>query len=250
MYKNINTMTWAEVAALDPASVICVLPVSSLEQHGRALPLGTDDFILMTSVREMQKHLPELKHNFLQYPAIHYGSSWEHMDFAGSAAIRHTTIVTYLEDLFQSMLRHGFRKLVIINSHGGNAPIFQGCSQEWEQRFGIRVYNINYFGSNFFEDAQDLIETPVGNDIHGGEIEASYLAYAMPEVFHRDEASPEQDIFVSLTEYYSGWLSRDLAPDNGLIGMASRATVEKGRKLYDYVWQKLVRYMQTFDDLE
>ena len=247
MYRHINTMTWAEVAALDPENVVCVLPLASLEQHGRALPLGTDDLILRTSLDEVIGHLQHLKHDFLELPQAHYGSSFEHMDFAGSVAISHANIVAFIEDILRSITRHGFRRLVVVNSHGGNAPICRGLSQEWEQKFGVKVFHVDYFGSDFFAGAQEILETPVGNDIHGGEIEASYLAYAMPEVFHPDQATPENDVFVNLTDYYDGWLSRDLSPDNGLIGMASRGTAEKGEKLFRYVREKLIRYFETFD---
>ncbi len=246
MYRSINTMTWAEVSKLDPDSVFYVLPVGSLEQHGRALPLGTDDLILTSSLEEMSRHV-SLKNNFLQLPNLHYGNSFEHLDFPGTITLGCTCIAAFVEEILSSMRRHGFHRLIIVNSHGGNAPIFQAYAQEWEQKFGVRVYNVNYFGSDFFADAQDLLQTPVNNDIHGGEIEASYLAYALPAVFHAEEATPENDVFVSLKEYYYGWLSRDLSPDNGLIGMASRATPQKGRLIYEYVWKKLARYFSEFD---
>ncbi|MCE5188701.1 MAG: creatininase family protein [Eubacteriales bacterium] len=246
MYRSINTMTWAEVAKLDPDSVFYVLPVGSLEQHGRALPLGTDDLILSTSLEEMSRHV-ELKNNFLQLPNLHYGNSFEHLDFSGTITLGCACIAGFVEEILASMRKHGFHRLVVVNSHGGNAPIFQAYAQEWEQKFGVRVYNINYFGSDFFVEAQSLLQTPVNHDIHGGEIEASYLAYALPGVFHAEEATPENDVFVSLKDYYYGWLSRDLSPDNGLIGMASRATPEKGRLLYEYVWKKLASYFTEFD---
>lgn len=246
MYRFINTMTWAEVSQLDPDSVFYVLPVGSLEQHGRALPLGTDDLILSTSLAEMSSHV-RLHNNFLQLPNLHYGNSFEHLDFPGTVTLGCACIATFVEEVLTSMKKHGFHRLVIVNSHGGNAPIFQAYAQEWEQKFGVRVFNINYFGSDFFADAQDILETPVNHDIHGGEIEASYLAYALPAVFHGDQATAKNDVFVTLKDYYYGWLSRDLSPDNGLIGMASRATPEKGCRLYEYVWKKLVSYFEEFD---
>lgn len=246
MYRQINSMTWEEVAALDPENVICVLPIASLEQHGRALPLGTDDFTLRTAMDELPKHA-DLKHDFLELPQMHYGSSWEHMDFAGTVALSHTVIVAFIEDVIRAITQHGFHRLVIVNSHGGNAPIWRGLSQEWAQKFQITVYHIDFFGSDFFCGAQDILQTPVGNDIHGGEIEASYLAYAKPEVFHEDKATPENDVFVNLTDYNDGWLSKDLSPDNGLIGMASRGSAEKGRRLFEYTWKKLLSYFEEFD---
>lgn len=231
---------------MDPDSVFYVLPIGSLEQHGKALPLGTDDLILSTSLAEMRKHL-SVQNTFLELPQLHYGNSFEHLDFPGTVTLSCKLIAAFVGEVLYCMKQHGFHRLVIINSHGGNASIFQALSQEWEQKYGVRVFQINYFGSDFFADAQGILQTPVNNDIHGGEIEASYLSYALPHVFHADQATPENDVFVELKDYYSGWLSRDLSPNNGLIGMASRASVEKGRQLYEYVWKKLVSYFEEFD---
>lgn len=246
MYKKINTMTWDEVAALDSSKVVCVLPIASLEQHGQSLPLGTDDFILRSSLDEMARHI-DVEHYFLELPQIHYGSSFEHLDFAGTIAISHSVLVSWIEEILQNLSRHHFTKLVVINSHGGNAPIFRGLSQEWEQKKGIRIFHIDYFGSDFFVDAQGLIDTPVANDVHGGEIEESILSYCMPEVVKSDKAIPENDVFTELKSYYDGWLSRNISPDNGLIGMASRGNSVKGQKLFEYVWKKLINYFIEFD---
>lgn len=248
MLRKINTMTWAEVACLDKNSVYYVLPISSLEQHGRALPLGTDDFILGTALDALRNNV-ELEQSFLQLPTLHYGNSYEHLDFSGTVTLSCSVIAGFVEEIMRSMSQHGFRRLIIVNSHGGNAPIFQAYAQEWEQRFGVRVFNINFFGSDFFRDLQPVLETPVCNDIHGGEIEASYLMYALPELVHGVEARPDNDVLVDLKDYYYGWLSKDLSPDNGLIGMASRATPEKGKIIYEYVWNKLSSYFMKFDKL-
>lgn len=246
MYRLINEMTWAEVAQLDPETVFYVLPIGSLEQHGRALPLGTDDLILSTSLTEMRKHL-SVRNCFLQLPNLHYGNSNEHMDFPGTITLGCSLLALFVEEIMRSMKRHQFHRLIIVNSHGGNAPILHGYAQEWEQKYGIRVFEIDYFGADFFNGAQDILDTPVSHDIHGGEIEASYLSYALPHVFHGDQATPENDVYVELKDYHYGWLSRELSPNNGLIGMASRATVEKGRQLYEYVWKKLIHYFEEFD---
>lgn len=246
MYRKLNELSWADVEALDRAHLSYVLPVGSNEQHGRHLPVGTDDLILQTSLDALEEHL-QVRNTFLRLPALHYGNSFEHLDFAGTLTLKTTTIIAVIEDLLDCMRRHGVRWLVIVNSHGGNAPIFQAMAQEWEQRFGVKVFNINYFGSDFFAGAQSLLQTGVNQDIHGGEIETSYLEYALPHVVQQAHISPELDVLVHLKDYYYGWLSRDLAPDNGLIGGASRSTRETGEQLFHYVQQRLATYFQIFD---
>lgn len=246
MLKRLNHMSWADVDGLDRDHLAYVLPIASHEQHGRHLPLGTDDLILQTSLDALEGTL-QTRNTFLRLPALHYGNSFEHLDFSGTLTLKTSTIMSVIEDLMECMRKHGVRYLVIVNSHGGNAPILQAQAQEWEQRFGIRVFNINYFGSDFFVGAQPLLETSINQDIHGGEIETAYLAYALPKMVQEQYISPERDVLVDLKDYYWGWLSKDISPNNGLIGGASRATLETGEKLFRYVQEKLTHYFELFD---
>ena len=55
MVTDLNSYTWDEVAAMDPAEMTYILPISSLEQHGRHLAMGTDDFILRCALKELYK---------------------------------------------------------------------------------------------------------------------------------------------------------------------------------------------------
>ncbi|UWN74759.1 creatininase family protein [Anaerotruncus colihominis] len=246
MLKPINQMSWLEVDALDRSRLAYVLPVGSTEQHGRHLPVGTDDLILQTSLDGLEKHL-KTENTFLRLPTLHYGNSFEHLDFPGTVTLRTATMLAFVEDLMMCMQRHQVKYLVIVNSHGGNAPVFHAMAQEWGQRFGIRVFNIDYFGSNFFQDAQPLLQTAINQDIHGGEIETAYLQYALPQTVKADFIRPENDVFVELKNYYYGWLTRDLAPGSGLLGGASRSTLETGEKLFRYVQDKLAGYFHAFD---
>ncbi len=247
MLKPINMMSWAEIDALDRDHLAYVLPVASTEQHGRHLTVGTDDHILRTSLDNLEKKL-ETANTFLRLPALHYGSSHEHMDFTGTVTLRVSTLIAVIEDILTAMKKHGVKYLVIVNSHGGNTPVFAAMSQEWAQRFGIRIYTVNYFASDFFAGSDPMLITDVGQDVHGGEIETSYLEYALPDAVRAEYLKPENDVLVDLKGYYNGWLSRELSPDNGLIGGASRSNPETGEKLFGYVEQKLISYFKIFDE--
>lgn len=247
MFKRLSELPWSDIEVLDRKHLAYVLPIGSTEQHGRHLPVGTDDLILQTSLDGLEKHL-DMRNTFLRLPALHYGNSFEHLDFAGTMTLRTTTILAVIEDLLFCMKKHGVKYLVIVNSHGGNAPILHAQSQEWEQLFGIRIFNIDYFGSDFFAGAQEFLETPVNLDIHGGEIETSYFEHVMPDLIHTDRLSPEKDVLCGLKDYYYGWLSRDLSENNGLIGGASRSTQETGENLWNYMQEKLAFYFHQFDD--
>ncbi len=248
MLAYLNRMSWAELKKLGPDTVTYVLPISSLEQHGRHLPLGTDDLLLELTVEALfRKASKRFLRNFLFLPALHYGNSHEHLDFPGTLSLRVDTIRRMVADILSDMERHGVKHLVILNAHGGNTPIFAAYGQEWAQTYRVTVYNVNFFGSRFFDDAQPLLDTPVGVDIHGGELETSVLQYAMPELVRGDALASELDVRALLSDYDIGWLSKQLSPDDGRIGAASKATPEKGERLLEYICDRLIRYFEMFD---
>ncbi|MEA5059760.1 MAG: creatininase family protein [Candidatus Pelethousia sp.] len=242
MIRNLNTYTWDELTSLDREKAICLFPISALEQHGKHLPLGTDDFILSAAMGGILDN-PRLTADYLLLPALHYGNSAEHMDFLGTVSLSCATIVSIMEDVLRSLATHGFKKLAIINSHGGNSALLQAYAQEWQQRFGIRVYHVNFFVSDFFTEAAALLETPLSTDVHAGELETSILLYAMPEAVRQAEIVDEADVFITLQDYYSGWLSSEYTPGNGVIGVPTRANVAKGETLLTYIQNKLVNYL-------
>lgn len=242
MIKSLNALTWKELSAMDREQAICLFPISALEQHGKHLPLGTDDFILAAALDGVRSD-PRLAADYLLLPTLHYGNSAEHLDFPGTISLSCATIVNIVADILRCLAGHGFKKLVIINSHGGNSALFQAYSQEWQQRFGIRVYHINFFVSDFLSEAAPLLETPLSSDVHAGELETSILLHAMPEMVRREKIKGTDDVLITLQDYYSGWLSSEYTPGNGTIGLPTRATPEKGKTLLTYIQNKIVNYL-------
>lgn len=181
MVANLNALTWEEVAALDLSKAVFVLPISSLEQHGWHLPLGTDDHILQIALDGLLRD-PRLEGDMLFLPAIRFSCSGEHLGFPGTIALSRSTVVATVADLLECLQRHGARTVAIINSHGGNSNLLDAYSQEWEARYGIRIFAVHLWASSFFEEAaRRYTDSSFSVDIHGGEIETSLLLYAMPK---------------------------------------------------------------------
>ena len=248
MIKDLNRFTWEEIAAMCPAEMTYILPISSLEQHGRHLALGADDFILRCAMDELYKK-EEITSNMMMLPVVHYGNSHEHLSFPGVISISCDTIVAIIRDVLKCMKMHGVKKLVILNSHGGNTALVEAYAQEWEVEFGIKVYTISLWSPYFFRGAELGIETPLSLEIHAGEMETSILQYGMPEAVREDKRTAELDHPVELVDYYTGWLVKDISPDNGQMGMASRATKEKGKALIEYMGNKICSYLLEIQKL-
>ena len=110
---------WPDVAVYLEGDDRIILPIGSTEQHGRHLPLGTD-----TMVPTALAHRLGERTGVLVAPTVTYGMSLHHLGFPGSVSLRPETLTHVLEDILRSLHRHGFRRVFVLNGHGGNvAPL-------------------------------------------------------------------------------------------------------------------------------
>ncbi|WP_075219657.1 creatininase family protein [Acuticoccus yangtzensis] len=109
-------MTAPELNALD-RNVPLVLSVAAVEQHGPHLASGTDSIIGAHFLQALEAARPD---GVVVLPQVKVGCSEHHMDLGGTLTVSHAVFIDYVCELAGSALRHGFRNLVILNSHGGN----------------------------------------------------------------------------------------------------------------------------------
>jgi creatinine amidohydrolase len=108
-------MTWPEVGDLLTRSDMVIIPVASLEQHGHHGPIGTD---FLNAVEEAK--LIAQKADVLVAPILMPGNSPYHMGFPGTITLSAETIQKVYFEAVQSLLKHGFRRFILLNGHGGN----------------------------------------------------------------------------------------------------------------------------------
>ena len=109
-------LTWPAVAALS-RDVPIVFPVAALEQHGRHMPLFTDSLLLGEVVRRSKE---KIGNRALFAPLQWLGNSDHHLDFPGTLSATPRLYLDLLGGFVENFLRHGFRRFVFINGHGGN----------------------------------------------------------------------------------------------------------------------------------
>lgn len=116
MEIRLQSLTWSEVEErIEGGFDTAVFPIGSVEQHGLHCPLGTDTLIAQIIARGVADRLEALC-----LPPLWFGVSPHHMDFAGSLTIRPSVLTSLLEDLLESLIRHGFKNVLLLNGHGGN----------------------------------------------------------------------------------------------------------------------------------
>ena len=110
-------MSWEEVKEYLERDNRVILPLGATEQHGRHLGLGKDAVEAEAIARGAGE-----RSGVAVAPTLNYGMSHAHLSFPGTLSLRPTTLIAVLEDLFRALYRHGFRRVLVVNGHGGNAP--------------------------------------------------------------------------------------------------------------------------------
>lgn len=181
-------MTWPEVRDLLTRTDMAVIPVPSIEQHGPQAPMGTDYY---AGVEEAQ--LIAQRTDVLVAPVLMAGQSPYHMEFPGTITLSSETIQRVYVEAAQSLIHHGFRRFLFLNSHAGNQYI---------TRFVID--RLNQETSAVAIDLTDGVEAMTrrvptepsaranGFDRHGGVGETSRAMYLFPSLVQIDKAQPAQ----------------------------------------------------------
>ncbi len=231
-----------DFARLDAARTVAVLPLSATEQHGPHLPLSVDTDLLEGVIAHTLPQLPpELP--VLLLPTQTVGRSIEHEAFAGTLTLESDALIQSWMDIGRGVARAGVKKLVLLNSHGGNVSSMDIVGRELRARHGLTVLMVNTFGLKLPAEVQALFPPDEHRfGAHGGDIETSMMLALHPERVNMAQAqhfaSSSQQRAQSYPVLGDGqsaklaWAVQDLNPQ-GAAGNASAATAEKGRAVLE-----------------
>ncbi|HEX2547276.1 MAG TPA: creatininase family protein, partial [Ramlibacter sp.] len=129
-------LTSADFASLDPATTVAVLPVGATEQHGPHLPLSVDHSLADGIVARALPQLPASA-SVLVLPTQQVGYSPEHASFPGTLTLPIETVIATWVAIGESVARTGVRKLLVFNTHGGQASLLDIVARELRVRCGL-----------------------------------------------------------------------------------------------------------------
>ncbi|MCU0904565.1 MAG: creatininase family protein [Tabrizicola sp.] len=219
-----------EFTDLDPMRTIAILPTAAVEQHGPHLPVGTDTIINSHLCALLAQRAPaDLDLRIL--PVMAVGKSNEHLWAQGTLTLSATTALAAWTEIGLSVARAGIRKIVILNSHGGNADLISILSRELRVQAGMLAIRLGWGAHGNPPGLYSTQETQFG--IHGGDVETSLLLHFRPDTVDMSAAqdfrsSAETAPIPPIGAVAKGWISSDLNPF-GVVGEAHLATAEKGR---------------------
>lgn len=260
--RHWSTLKTPDFAKLDLARCIAVLPVAATEQHGPHLPLNVDATLVEGVIAAALPHLPAAQ-PVLFLPTQAVGFSPEHTRFAGTLTLKAETVIRLWTELAESVAQTGVKKLVLLNSHGGQVGLLDVVARDLRARLGLLVYSVNWFNLPLTgEDGKPVNDLFSATEhrfgIHAGEIETSMMLALKPEQVDMAKAQNFHSTSQDRAEKFSllgdgrsaklAWQMQDYNP-HGAVGNAAAATADKGRALLGAAGRSLARLLAEIDQL-
>jgi len=244
-------LAWPDFAALPPDSV-AVLPIAAIEQHGPHLPVSVDATINAGILARALDLVPAGR-VVLALPMQSVGLSLEHGRYPGTLTLSAETLIAVLTEIGRSVRRAGLRRLVFLNSHGGQKQAIDIAARRLRGD-GLFAVNCHWGRLGLPPDvALDPLERRHG--FHAGLVETSLMLHLRPDRVRMDQAKDfrsawiEQEASFPLLTPEGGinfaWESQDLHP-SGALGNARAATEALGRAILEHA---AIRLVQLWDEM-
>ena len=246
--------SWPKLAELVPSQPVVVLPIGSVEDHGRHLPLDTDNFLIWSICKAAAERA---RGEMLLLPLIPYGFEAHHMDFPGTIDIGAEHLLHFVLDVTKSVARHGFQRILIADGHGSNMPILDLVARR-------TILEADCLCAAFIWPslALDVIrkvrQSERGGMAHACELETSVYLHLDGQRVEMDQAKEEvgmphsefiwQDLIqgppVLLMDHWSRFSK------SGVSGDPTLASPEKGKIIFEAVVNAFIRLVREFKKRE
>jgi len=241
-----NEFTREELRAR-AAEAVVVLPVGATEQHGPHLPVGTDHFAVEHIAREAARGIAS-RVPVLVAPTLPYGSSHHHLAFGGTLSLGTETYYRVISDLVESLLIDGFRRVFVLNGHGGNNELIQLAVRDLALKREADLAAASYWTIAM----DDLVRVEANRygrfPGHAGTFETSLVLALQPELVreprpHRDDVGYGSLMLATAyrLERHRAWQEID-----GYTDSPDRGTAELGRLFLETVADAVGRALTEF----
>lgn len=244
---DLERMTHDDVAAALNAGVrTIVLPVGSIEQHGYHCPMGMDSYVAELVSRRLAEKL-----NCFLAPVQKYGMSTNHKSFPGSMALSPTTLALVVKELIVGLARHGFTRIVVLNSHGGNTAALGVATREAKDLLGDGIFIANARVSTALQQSfSEILGIEPGSmdprefSGHGSVMEIALALHYDPALVKRDriDLAPSERVIANERSSVSAVVDIDAYSTSGTFGSSRGAFGDDvGEKLVEAAAEQLRR---------
>ena len=249
----LEELSWYDVEAYLNKEDIIILPIASIEQHGPHLPLGTDSI----DAEYIAKIAGE-KSEVLVAPIVKFGISGNHIDFPGTITVSTETLINLISDICRSLSFHGFKKILILNGHGGNNATIDVAIVNLKTELPDTIVGQSYVGA-LFKASSDVLEDEI--KYHADEGETSCIMFTAPHLVKRDRIKQQTphsksglfvfqgDELFSQNTFYNLPKTKAATP-SGIFGNPPLATKEKGKYIIDKSVEVLVGEVEKLKGID
>jgi len=249
----LEKMTWPEVEERLKESNIAMVVVASTEAHGRHLPLETD-FVEVWEItkRAAMKVADEVKPVIA--PPIPYGVSPHLMPFKGTITLREQTLRELVRDVCESLIHHGFKKIVLMDGHGGNPPALLTVMNEVSEKTGAFIAKVDWWGAFGGDVIEKTTETHHLYHACEGETSVAWACGArvlMNEAERSMPASPSK--YIKFNAYapspivraaHGSILALEKLTRTSALGDPTLASKEKGERIVKAIVDRLADFLR------
>lgn len=243
-YKLEELTTPEFIQAVAKSSETCILPIGVFEKHGAHLPLGTDLYV----AREMALRAAE-KEFTVVFPWYYFSQINEARQQPGTIAYSPELIWNVLQETLDELNRNGFKKIIIVNGHGGNSAFLNyfGMAQLSKRR----DYALYWFQPTYDPEVMKKAVALTQHDPydqHGGNRETSLMMAIVPDLVYPDRAGQQSGVDLNrmkhLPNIYSGiwWYARY---PNHYSGDGSKSNAQAGELILNHLVDQLVQTIKN-----
>ncbi|MGH7086536.1 MAG: creatininase family protein [Acetobacteraceae bacterium] len=247
---EVTGLTAAELKRMGEQDAMIIIPVGSMEQHGPHLPVMVDTRLATEVAMRTARKLTGLGETVLVAPAIWAGVSEHHMAFGGTISLRYAAFQAMAGDVIRSLARDGFRRICLLNGHGGNTAPLTVLVSELTPELKIPLVSFTYWeiaGAAIREilEQQEAL-------LHACEAETSMMMALEPRLVQRDHIAaahcPDQEQAEVSNLVGPGvfrWQTIEARSRSGVIGNPATSTAEKGARLLDAISNRAAAILGT-----
>jgi creatinine amidohydrolase len=240
---ELYTSSWPEVKReIEQGRDTVVVAFGAVEQHGHHLPLGTDAIFGDELGRAVADRL-----DAFHAPTIPIGCSRHHLAFPGTMSVEPETFHRIVADVVRGWAHHGFARIVLLPTHGGNFEPLAGAMERLDHMPDVKVVAVDDLGL--------LVQATLGlgmelgvplheGGLHGGEWETSMMMALHPELVHMDRAVPGYtgDLESGRDRFLGEGIH--VISESGVFGDPHQASAEHGRKYIERLVDLTVQFIE------
>jgi len=230
---------------------VLVLPIGSTEPHANHLCYGNDAWTAAALAARAAARANEMGARVVVLPAMPYGVNTNVAPIPYAQSVRPATMIQFVKDVVETAENQGIRKLVIVNSHGGNTTTLGAAQRELAASHpGVFVALIQP-STTYQDEAAKIVEHP---GEHASEAETSVSLVLFPDKVYMERAAAPRAAEFRLESLKARYISFvrpwKYVSDNTGLGDPTRATAAKGQKLVAAFVERIAAFLKELSDAE